>query len=71
MARKRNGKLNRAAVKIGTTLGKADRGAHTMAQNARNAADELRRDLMDLTEAADRLARDLRKTSARLKKSLR
>ena len=39
--------------------------------NAAAAADELRRDLMDLTEAADRLARDLRKTSARLKKSLR
>lgn len=71
MARKRNSKLKKTAVRIGTALGRADRGAHSLAKNARNSADELRRDLMDLTEAADRLARDLRKSSARLKKMLR
>ena len=71
MARKGNSKLNATAVRIGTALGRANRGAREMAKNARSSADELRRDLMDLTEAADRLARDLKKTSAQLKKALR
>ena len=71
MASKGNARLNSTAVKLGTALGRADRGAREIAKSARSSADELRRDLMDLTEAADRLARDLRKASAQLRKVLR
>lgn len=71
MARNRNPKLDSAAVRIGTALGRADRSARGLAKHARVSADELRVDLLELTKAADRLAQDLRKASKRLKEVLR
>jgi ribosome-associated translation inhibitor RaiA len=60
-------KLTRAAVKIGTAMGKADRAAHQIARAGVAAKDEL----ADIAEQIDALKRQLLKTKKRLQRALK
>ncbi|HVB32888.1 MAG TPA: hypothetical protein VNJ52_00740 [Patescibacteria group bacterium] len=71
MARKGNAKLNAAAIRIGRTVGRADRGAREIGEKAQSTIDDLRRGLAELTKTADQLARDLKKAEKRLRRALR
>jgi hypothetical protein len=64
MARKLD--LKRAAVKIGSAIGKADRTAHKVAKAGAVAKEELD----EISKQIDRLKRQLLKTTKRLKKAL-
>ncbi len=64
MARKLD--LNRAAVRIGSAIGKADRTAHKVAKAGAIAKEELD----SISKQIDRLKRQLLKTTKRLKKAL-
>lgn len=70
MARHRNKKLNAAAVRIGSTIGKADRRARTIVNSVQSARKELRRDLAELSKTADQLSRDLKRANKRLRHAL-
>lgn len=70
MARHRNKKLNAAAIRIGSTMGKADRRARSIVSKVRSARKELRHDMMELSRTADRLSRDLKKANKRLRHAL-
>ena len=60
-------RLKRAAVQIGTAVGKADRTAHTVA----SAGKIVREELVELTKQIEALTRQLKKTSKRLKGAFR
>jgi hypothetical protein len=64
MARK--SKLTRVAVKIGTAMGKADRGVQKVAR----AGSLARKELADISKQVDALKRQLQKTAKRLKHAL-
>jgi hypothetical protein len=59
----RNAKLKKAAVKIGTVVGKADRTAHQVAKAGLLAKEEL----AGLIKQVDALKRQLEKSAKRLK----
>jgi hypothetical protein len=63
----RNAKLKKAAVKIGTAVGKADWTAHKVAKAGLLAKEEL----ADLIKQVDGLKRQLEKSAKRLKNVLR
>lgn len=65
MARKT--RLTKAAVKIGTTVGRAERTARAVGRAAEVTRDEIR----ELTEKIEALARELKQATKRLKRSLR
>ncbi|HVB98907.1 MAG TPA: hypothetical protein VNJ12_06185 [Candidatus Dormibacteraeota bacterium] len=71
MARKENARLNSAAVRIGTAMGRANRRARNVAGSVQTAREELRQDLLELTKTADRFARDLRKANKRMREAFR
>ena len=60
-------KLTAAAVKIGTTLGRADRTARAVGEAAKVAGEQL----AELTKQVEGLARELKRTRDRLKRALR
>jgi len=60
-------RLKRAAERIGTAVGRAERRARNITKAARVGREELRR----FTKKLDALARDLKKSSNRIKESLR
>lgn len=60
-------KLTKAAVKIGTMMGQADRTAHKVAQAGVVAKEEL----AAISKQVDALKKQLQKTAKRLKRSLR
>jgi DNA-binding ferritin-like protein len=60
-------RLHRAAERIGTAVGKADRTAHKVAKAGRVAKSEL----ADIRKQVEALARQLQKTTKRLQKALR
>lgn len=60
-------RLKAAAEKIGAAIGRADRTARKVGK----AAHVAREDLAELTKQIEGLARQLKKTSARLKRTLR
>jgi len=62
----KNDRLNKAAVKIGTALGKADRTAHKVAKAGVAAREELE----EIAKQIDALKRQLVKTTKRLKRAL-
>jgi hypothetical protein len=64
MARKLD--LNKAAVKIGAAIGKADRTAHKVAKAGAIA----KKELDEISKQLDVLKRQLVKTSRRVKKAL-
>jgi hypothetical protein len=64
MARK--SKLARVAVKIGTAMGRADRGV----QKVRRAGSLAKKELNDISKQVDALKRQLQKTAKRLKHAL-
>lgn len=70
MARHKNARLNAAAVRIGSTVGKADRHARTIVKRAQKARKEIREELVELSKMADRLSRDLKKANKRLRHAL-
>ena len=61
MAKK--GRLTEVGVQIGSTLGKADRKAHKLAEEARE-------ELLAISKQVDHLKKQLAKSTKRLKKSL-
>ena len=63
----RNSKLNRAAMKIGAAMGKADRTAHKVAQAGVIAKEEL----AAISKQVGLLKKQLQKTTKRLKHALR
>jgi hypothetical protein len=63
----KNTKLTRVAVKIGSTMGKADRAAHKVVKAGVIAREELD----DISRQVDALKRQLQKTTKRLKAALR
>ena len=65
MARK--SRLTKAAVKIGSAMGRADRTARSVLKAARVAREEL----AQLAKKAEELARELKQTSHRVKRALR
>ncbi len=65
MARKT--KLKKAAVTIGTAVGKADRAAHRIARTSLLAKEEL----SGLIEQVESLKRQLEKSAKRLKSAIR
>ncbi len=71
MARRQNAKLNSAAVRIGTAMGRADRKARNIASSARTTREQLRQDLLELTKSAERLAHDLKKANQRMREAFR
>jgi hypothetical protein len=60
-------KLEAAAVKIGTTVGRAERTARKVGK----AAQAARAELIELRKHVQALARELKKSSKRLKRALR
>jgi ribosome-associated translation inhibitor RaiA len=60
-------KLTRAAVTIGTAVGKADRAAHQIARAGVAARDEL----AEIAKQIDALKRQLVKTKKRLQRALK
>ncbi len=60
-------KLKAAAVKIGTAVGRAERTVHKVGKAAQVAREEL----AELTKQVKALARDLKKTSKRLRRAVR
>jgi hypothetical protein len=58
--------LKKVAVKIGGTLGKADRKAHQVVRAGAMAREELR----DIAKQVDVLKKQLEKTTKRLKQAL-
>jgi hypothetical protein len=70
MARKKKTKLNSAAVRIGSTVGKAHRQTRNIVKRAQLARKEVREELIELSKMADRLSRDLKKTNKRLRRAL-
>jgi predicted nucleic acid-binding Zn-ribbon protein len=62
----KNNRLNKAAVKIGAAIGKADRTAHKVAKAGVAAREELE----EIAKQVDTLKRQLVKTTKRLKKAL-
>ncbi len=60
-------KLQAAAVKIGTTVGRAERTARKVGKAAQAAREEL----TQLRKHVQALARELKKSSMRLKRALR
>jgi len=63
-------RLRDAAVKIGSTVGKADAAAHTAAHKAAMAAHVARQELVELGKQVDALKRQLKKSTKRLKRAL-
>ena len=59
-------KLTQVAVKIGTAMGKADRGVQKVAR----AGSLAKKELDDIAKQVDALKRQLRKTAKRLKRAL-
>ena len=59
-------KLTQVAVKIGGSLGKADRAAHRVAK----AGGIAKKELDDIAKQVDALKRQLQKTTKRLKAAL-
>jgi prefoldin subunit 5 len=59
--------LTSAAVKIGTAIGRAERTVHKVGKAAQVAREEL----AELTQQIKGLARDLKKTSKRLRRAVR
>jgi hypothetical protein len=59
-------KLTQVAVKIGTAMGKADRGVQKVAR----AGSLAKKELDDISKQVDALKRQLRKTAKRLKRAL-
>ena len=64
MARK--SRLARVAVKIGTAMGKADRGVQKVAR----AGSLAKKEIDDISKQVDALKRQLQKTAKRLKHAL-
>ena len=64
MARK--SRLARVAVKIGTAMGKADRGVQKVAR----AGSLAKKEIDDISKQVDALKRQLQKTAKRLKRAL-
>jgi prefoldin subunit 5 len=62
----RTNKLKKAAVTIGSAMGRADRTAHKI----KKAGVVARQELDDLTKQIEALKRQLQKTTKRLKKAL-
>jgi prefoldin subunit 5 len=62
----RTSKLKKAATKIGSAMGRADRTAHKI----KKAGVVAREELNDLTKQIEALKRQLQKTTKRLKKAL-
>jgi prefoldin subunit 5 len=60
-------RLEGAAVKIGTAVGKADRTAHKITKAAQIAKEEL----LELTKQMEALRQQLKKSSERLKRALK
>ncbi len=60
-------KLTQVAVKIGTAMGKADRGVQKVAR----AGSLAKKELDDISKQLDALKRQLQKTAKRLKRALR
>jgi HPt (histidine-containing phosphotransfer) domain-containing protein len=60
-------RLEGTAVKIGTTVGKADRTAHKIAKAARIAKEEL----LQLAKQMEALRQQFKKSSERLKRALK
>ena len=60
-------KLTKAAVTIGTAMGRADRTARQVAKAAQVAREEI----AELTKQVAALARDVKKASKRLKQAMR
>jgi ribosomal protein S9 len=63
----KNSKLERAAVKIGAVMGRADRTAHKVAR----AGVVAKKELEEISKQVDALKRQLQKTTKRLKLALR
>lgn len=59
-------RLTQVAVKIGTAMGKADRGVQKVAR----AGSLAKKELDDISKQVDALKRQLRKTAKRLKRAL-
>ncbi|PYU67442.1 MAG: hypothetical protein DMG49_18820 [Acidobacteria bacterium] len=64
MARKT--RLTRVAMKIGTAMGRADRGVQKVAR----AGSLAKKELDDISKQVDALKRQLQKTAKRLKRAL-
>ena len=67
----RENRLKDAAVKIGSTVGKADAAAHTAAHKAAKAAHVAKQELVELTKQVEALNRQLKKSAKRLRRALR
>ncbi len=63
----KNAQLKRAAVKIGTAVGRAEGTARHIGKAALVAREEL----SELTKKVEELTRDLKRASKRLKRALR
>jgi hypothetical protein len=63
--------LKRAAVKIGAAVGRADSKAHQAARKLAKAAVAAEKELAALAKQVDAFKRQLRKSTARLKRALR
>ncbi len=59
--------LTSAAVKIGAAIGRAERTAHKVGKAAQLAREEL----TELTKQVKALARDIKKTAKRLRRTVR
>jgi predicted nucleic acid-binding Zn-ribbon protein len=66
MTMAKKSRLTQVAVKIGTAMGKADRGVQKVAR----AGSLAKKELDDISKQVDALKRQLRKTAKRLKRAL-
>ena len=64
-------RLKRAAVKIGTAVGRADSRAHQAAHKVAKAAKAAEKELNALGKQVDALKRQLQKSTKRLRRALR
>jgi hypothetical protein len=62
----KNTKLNQAAAKIGSAIGKADRTAHKVAKAGRLA----KKELAVISQQVETLKKQLQKTTKKLKRAL-
>jgi len=63
-------RLTQVSVKIGKTLGKADKQARVHARRIANASVIAKEELQEISKQVDALKKQLAKTAVRLKKAL-
>lgn len=64
-------RLTSTAVRIGSTVGKADGAAHRTAHKITNAVHLAQQELADLTKQVEAFKRQLKKSTKKLKRALR